>query len=440
MRQAGFPPRFAAAVEAAASTGGQLMPPIMGAGAFVMASYTQIPYTTIIAVSALPALLYFLSLVFYVRIEARRQGMGAPDEPPPRLLPLLAGQGLSFVVPVAVLVALLVQGFSPDYAAIAAIAAVVVTSWLTPVKMGPRAILEALALGARNMAATAVLLCAIGLVVNVIATAGIGNTFSLMITEWADGSLLVALALVALASLVLGMGLPVTAAYIVLATLSAPALHGLLADAELARQLAAGGLDEGARAVLMLGAPELAGREIAGLAQAAALVQSLPPELLATLRPLVVDPAHMTMLLLAAHLVIFWLSQDSNVTPPVCLCAFTAAAIARTPPMATGLTSWKLAKALYIIPLLFAYTPLVTGSWLEVARVAAFAALGLYAFTAAIQGWLTTRLGPAMRLAFGACAIGLLWPAPTAVHLALALLLAGLVLLPALPRPRLGRA
>jgi TRAP-type uncharacterized transport system fused permease subunit len=316
----------------------------------------------------------------------------------------------------------------------------VVTSWLTPVKMGPRAVLEALALGARNMAATAVLLCAIGLVVNVIATAGIGNTFSLMITEWADGSLLVALALVALASLVLGMGLPVTAAYIVLATLSAPALHGLLADAELARQLAAGGLDEGARAVLMLGAPELAGREIAGLAQAAALVQSLPPELLATLRPLVVDPAHMTMLLLAAHLVIFWLSQDSNVTPPVCLCAFTAAAIARTPPMATGLTSWKLAKALYIIPLLFAYTPLVTGSWLEVARVAAFAALGLYAFTAAIQGWLTTRLGPAMRLAFGACAIGLLWPAPTAVHLALALLLAGLVLLPALPRPRLGRA
>ena len=237
MKRAGFPARFAAGVEASASTGGQLMPPIMGAGAFVMASYTQIDYGTIVAVSFIPALLYFFSLGFYVRFEAFKQGITPPANTGSPIWKLVFREGLSFVVPVTLLIGMLVSGFTPVYAGAYAICAVVVTSWLTPIKMGPRAIADAFAMGAKNMITTAVLLCTVGLIVNVIATAGIGNTFSLMITQWANGSLLIAIVLVALASLVLGMGLPVTAAYIVLATLSAPALFNLMANADIAQAL-----------------------------------------------------------------------------------------------------------------------------------------------------------------------------------------------------------
>jgi TRAP transporter 4TM/12TM fusion protein len=440
MKRAGFPPRFAAGVEAAASTGGQLMPPIMGAGAFVMASYTQIPYATIVAVSFVPALLYFLSLAFYVRFESFKQGLTRPTEAAPPLLPLVFREGLSFIVPVALLIGLLVAGFTPVYAAALAIIAVVVTSWFTPIKMGIRAILDALALGARNMVMTAVLLCAVGLVVNVIATAGIGNTFSLMVTDWAGGSLLLAIALIALASLVLGMGLPVTASYIVLATLSAPALFGLMANAELAAALAdPAGISADVQAVLMLAAPEAAAA-IGNLdaAGAVALVASLPAEAVSLLRPMLVDEARLTLLLLAAHMIIFWLSQDSNVTPPVCLCTFTAAAIARTPPIATGFTSWKIAKALYILPLLFAYTPLITGSWLEVAEVGLFTVLGLYAFTSSVQGWQRVRLAPWQRLLMATAAVGLLWPFGREVHVLAALLLVGLAVMLHRSRPQVS--
>ena len=138
--------------------------------------------------------------------------------------------GASFVIPIVLLIALLVSGFTPTYAAVFGIAAVIASSWLTQNPMGPRAVYEALALGTRNMVMTGVLLCAVGLIVNVIATAGIGNTFSLMIADWAGGNILIAIVLVALASLILGMGLPVTAAYIVLATLSAPALAGMIEE------------------------------------------------------------------------------------------------------------------------------------------------------------------------------------------------------------------
>ncbi len=418
MKQAGFPPKFAAAVEAAASTGGQLMPPIMGAGAFVMASYTEIPYATIVAVSFIPALLYFFSLAFYVRFEAFRQGMTVvPDDAEP-LLPLVFREGLSFILPVGLLITLLVIGYTPVYAGVIAIVAVVVASWFTPTKMGLTAIFDALALGSRNMVMTAILLCAVGLIVNVIATAGIGNTFSLMISQWAGGSLLLAMLLVAVASLVLGMGLPVTASYIVLATLSAPALYALMTNVELAQALASGQLADDVKAVVMLAAPQaMALLDNLSLEQANALVASLPAETLALLRPMLLDEQHLAMVLLAAHLIIFWLSQDSNVTPPVCLCAFTAAAIARTPPMATGFVSWMVAKSLYIVPLLFAYTPLVTGDWWQALETGLFALGGLYAFVAAIKGWQAVKLMPVERLLLAALALVLLWPLDRLWHL-----------------------
>jgi TRAP transporter 4TM/12TM fusion protein len=417
MKRAGFPARFAAGVESAASTGGQLMPPIMGAGAFVMASYTQIPYTHIVLVAFLPALLYFLSVAFFVRIEAKRLDFTttAADDTPP-IGRILRQGGVVFVLPITVLIALLVSGFTPTYAAGVAILTVVASSWLTPRRMGPRAILDALALGSRNMITTGLLLVAVGLIVNVIAMTGVGNTLSLMIQQWAGGSLLVAVLLVALASLVLGMGLPVTAAYIVLATLSAPALYNLMAEAQLVNLIAAGTpLPEAAGAMILLAAPDklaLLGQPM-GTDQAAALLDALrgiDPSLVVGLYDQVLSPALATGILLSAHMIIFWLSQDSNVTPPVCLTAFAAAAIAQTPQMQTGFTAWKLAKGLYIMPLLFAYTPFLYGDWFVALEIFAFTLVGLYAFAAAFQGHLETDHGWPLRLLLGGAALALVFP------------------------------
>ncbi|MCP3670748.1 MAG: TRAP transporter fused permease subunit [Gammaproteobacteria bacterium] len=429
MKKAGFPAKFAAGVEASASTGGQLMPPIMGAGAFVMASYTQIPYGTIVAVSLIPALLYFFSLAFYVRFEAFKQGMTQAADDGPRVWPLVFKEGLSFIIPVTMLIGMLVAGFTPVYAGAIAVLAVIVSSWFTPIKMGPGAIMDALAMGARNMVMTAVLLCTVGLIVNVIATAGIGNTFSLMITQWAGGSLIIAITLVALASLVLGMGLPVTASYIVLATLSAPALFGLMANVDMAHALVAGNLGEGVKAIIMLASPEsLSLLDGMDFDQAMGMLQSMPGETVTLLRPLLVDEAKLTLILLAAHMIIFWLSQDSNVTPPVCLCTFTAATIAKTPPIATGFTSWKIAKALYILPLLFAYTPMLTGTLYDALEVGLYALLGLYAFTSAVQGWHRIKLVLPLRILMATCAVTLLWPADRVVHIVATVVLVGLAI------------
>jgi TRAP transporter 4TM/12TM fusion protein len=410
MKRAGFDARFAAGVEASASTGGQLMPPIMGAGAFIMSSYTQIPYLDIIAVSALPAIMYFLSVGFWVRIEAKRLGVvGLEQDDQPRIGQILRAGGHS-LIPIAVLIGLLVYGFTPTYAAGISILAAIVASWLSPQRMGPRAIVEALALGARNMISTAVLLVAVGLVVNAIGTTGVGNTFSLMINNWAHGSLIVTIVLVALASLVLGMGLPVTAAYIVLGTLSAPAIYDLIVQSELTDAIASGSVPEAVRMMFMLVSPDTTVGVPMTHDQAATLVAQIPPELKSTILEQTLDTAVLTTALLSAHMIIFWLSQDSNVTPPVCLTAFAAAAIAHTPPMATGLTAWKIAKGLYIVPLLFAYTPFLAGDPLTALVIFAFGTVGIYCLTAAIEGYAETRLNWPLRAVLAAVGVLLLWP------------------------------
>ena len=423
MKRAGFPARFAAGVEAAASTGGQLMPPIMGAGAFVMASYTQIPYTHIVVVSVLPALLYFLSVAFFVRIEAKRLGFSVEStEEPTKLMTVMREGGIVFILPITVLILMLVSGFTPTYAAGVAILTVIAASWLTPRRMGPRDIIDALALGSRNMITTGLLLVAVGLVVNVIAMTGVGNTLSLMIQQWAGGSLVFALVLVALASLVLGMGLPVTAAYIVLATLSAPALYNLIADAQLVDMIAAGqALPEATGAMLMLAAPDklellgtsMTGEEARGILDA---LRSIDPSLVTGLYEQALDPTMALGILLSAHMIIFWLSQDSNVTPPVCLTAFAAAAIAGTRQIQTGFTAWKLAKGLYIMPVLFAYTPFLYGDWAVALEIFFFALLGLYSFAAAFQGHLERDHGVVARLFLGIVAICLLYPEQRLLH------------------------
>jgi TRAP transporter 4TM/12TM fusion protein len=352
-----------------------------------------------------------------VRIEAKKLGVMPVLEGTPRLADVLRSGGHS-LIPIVVLVALLVVGYTPTYAAGISMLAVIAASWLGKTPMGPHAIVEALALGARNMVTTGLLLVAVGLVVNVIATTGIGNTVSLMINDWAGGSLLFTIVLVALVSLVLGMGLPVTAAYVVLATLSAPALYVLIAQGQLIDLIAAGALPEQAKAIFMLTAPDA----IASLSQpmpeaeAWALLGTVPADFRLQLLQQALSPAVLTTALLSAHMIIFWLSQDSNVTPPVCLTAFAAAAIAETGPMATGLTAWKIAKGLYIVPLLFAYTPFLGGDfWLSL-WIFAFGTVGIYALTAAISGWMEAPLSWLERILAAAVGVALLWPTGPVVN------------------------
>jgi len=228
----------------------------------------------------------------------------------------------------------------------------------------------------------------------------------------------IAILLIALASLVLGMGLPVTAAYIVLGTLSAPALHGLIADGLLVDALVNGQIPEAAKAIFMLAAPEPLA-EIGNpmtTASARAIVDAVPIDMASMVRESVLSAHDLTFALLSAHLIIFWLSQDSNVTPPVALAAFTGAAIAGTKPMETGFQSWKLAKGLYVIPLLFAYTPFIGGYWVDDFIIFFFAFFGLYAFAAGLEGFMEARLNIPLRLLALACAAALLWPAVWWVH------------------------
>ncbi|MCG6404790.1 TRAP transporter permease [Vibrio fluvialis] len=412
MKKAGFPSRFAAGVEAAASTGGQLMPPVMGAGAFIMASYTQIPYVDIVAVSFIPALIYFLSVAFFVRIEAKRSGVQKITTSDESFLKVLVS-GWHNLIPLFVLVTLLVQGFTPTYAAGLSILSVIVASWFSKEhRMGIKEIIDALEQGAKNMATTAVLLVGIGLVINVISTTGIGNTFSLMIDNWSGGDLLTMLVLITLASLVLGMGLPVTAAYIVLGTLSAPALYKLIAESQLVDMIAVGQLPEQAKAIFMLAAPdklELLNAPMA-LEKAKELVELVPADFLDTLLQQSLGLEAVGLALLSAHLIIFWLSQDSNVTPPVCLTAFAAATIAKTPPMRTGLTAWKIAKGLYLVPLLIAYTQLIDWDPMTVITIGFFAIVGTYAMIGAIEGFLEGPLNWQIRALLAVIGIALVWP------------------------------
>ncbi len=363
MKKAGYPARFAAAVESAASTGGQLMPPIMGAGAFIMSQWTQIPYAVIIGAAFLPAVLYFASVAFSVLLVGKKVSAGMDADTVQESGGVLLQGGLQFFLPVGILIAVLAAGFTPTYAAGIAILSVVGVSWLLPRhRMTLSVVKDALALGTRNMIATGILLVSSGIIVGIINMTGISITFSQLVIEWSGMHLLPALFLVAAASLLLGMGLPVTAAYIMIAILTVPALTAM----------------------------------------------GLP--------------------LLAAHMIIFWFSQDSNVTPPVCLASYAAASLAGSRPMATGLTSWKLAKGIYIMPLLFAYTGLISGGWGERLTVFGFALAGLFAFTVVFQGFLFQPVRLSMRLVFSAAAAALLWPSGLGIHiLGLFLLAAGIL-------------
>ncbi|MEM8551631.1 MAG: TRAP transporter fused permease subunit [Pseudomonadota bacterium] len=338
MKRVGFRPAVAGAVENSASLGGQLLPPVMGAGVFVMAEITGIPYVEIIAVAAIPALLYFASIILIVHFEAKRNGIGGvADADAVQPLTVLKA-GWFHIVPFVILVGALIAGYSPDRCALAAILAILIINWvrlaaarllgtaMPEFVFGLKGLVVTLTDGVRNSLVVGAIAACIGIIVGMIALTGFGLKISLILVDAAGGSLLLTLILLALCSLILGMALPITAAYLVLIVLAAPALE-------------------------TLGVP-----------------------------------------LIAAHLIVFWLSQDSNITPPVCLGAFVAASIAGAKPWPTAWLSFRFAKMLYVMPVLFAFTPILfTGTLWGAIWTIIFATVGTCAFAAWTQGYLLSR-------------------------------------------------
>lgn len=365
MKKLGYRPAQAGGIEAAASTGGQIMPPLMGAGAFLVSEFTRVPYVDIVLVSIFPAVLYFGTVYLLVHIAAVKQGMtGLAAEELPSTRKVLA-EGWHFLLPLVALVGLLVAGYSPMrvgfYAILSIIAAAsaralwtfatsgpTVAGFVALCKRGIMLTLEALELGARNAVAVSVACAVAGIIVGVVGLTGLGLKFSAMMIAFSGGNIVLALILVLLASLVLGMGLPVTAAYIVLIILVGPALTE------------------------QFGIP-----------------------------------------LLIAHLVVFWYSQDSNVTPPVALAGFAGAAIAGSKPMETSVQAWKYAKGLYLIPLFMVFNEeIILGGPLPLVLWAgAIAILGLVAFAAVLEGFLWRPMSIWMRILLVPGVVALFWPA-----------------------------
>ncbi|WP_339935550.1 TRAP transporter fused permease subunit [Vreelandella glaciei] len=223
MKKVGYPARSAGAIEAAASTGGQIMPPIMGAGAFIMAEVTGIPYTEIAIAAIIPAILYFASIYFMVDFEAARKGMRGMRKDEIPLFSKLVKQVYLFA-PIIILIVALFMGYSVIRAGTLATASAAVVSWISPNKMGLRAILKALQIaGTMSIQIIAVCACA-GLIVGVISLTGVGARFSSLLLGLAGVSQLLALVFAMLISILLGMGMPTTAAYAVAASVVAPGL------------------------------------------------------------------------------------------------------------------------------------------------------------------------------------------------------------------------
>jgi TRAP transporter 4TM/12TM fusion protein len=370
MKRLGYKAKQAGGIEAAASTGGQIMPPLMGAGAFLIAEYTNTPYLDIVKVSILPAIMYFATVYLFVHIIALKQGMqGLPKDELPQMRQVMK-DGWHFLLPLAVLVWLLAMSMSPmrvGYYAVITILAVAVLRYVLwfffvapgqgqpvtataikdVVRTGFAKLIEGLELGARNAVAVSMACAVAGIIVGVVGLTGLGLKFSSMMLAFSGGNLVLALVMVLLASLVLGMGLPVTASYIVLIVLVGPAL-----TAE-------------------FGVP-----------------------------------------LLVAHLVVFWYSQDSNVTPPIALAGFAGAAIAGSKPMETSFQAWKFAKGLYLIPLFMVFNPeiIIGGPVPVVIWNGVIAILALGAFAAALEGYLFTKMSWLPRIAITAAIFGVFYP------------------------------
>ena len=365
MKRVGYRPEEAGGIEAAASTGGQVLPPIMGAGAFLMAEYTGLPYLEVVRAGLVPALLYMGTVFVFVHLVATSRGLhGLPAEELPRFGPTMA-KGWHFLLSLVVLLGALLLDLSVARVGFLACISVALLAaaraawdrtkggwppstgeWMSG---GLMRLKNSFILAGRN-ALPVSLACAIaGIIVGTVGLTGLGLKFSAIMLSFSQGNLILALLLLLLASLVLGMGLPVTASYIVLIILAGPAL------------------------VNDFGLP-----------------------------------------VLTAHMVVFWFSQDSNVTPPVCLAAYAAAGVAGSDPMRTGLHAWKYAKGLYLIPLLMVVHPelVLGGSILTVLGKAVLAMVALAAFASALEAHALRPVSTAGRFLLLLCASSVFHPSP----------------------------
>jgi TRAP transporter 4TM/12TM fusion protein len=394
MKRAGFKPEVAAGVETAASTGGQIMPPVMGAAAFLIVEFTGISYWEIVKVSILPAVLYFFSVFMMVHFEAVKEGLqGLPRDLVPRVSPILKEGGIFLIPPVLILV-MIMDGWSVPLAGLAGIASVVLLSALAGVanlvsqasstgltvadvyacaRRGGANILGALDRGARQSLPICAAVVTVGIVIGAMLQTSLGIKFSSIVISLAHGDLFLGVLLVGIASFVLGMGLPTTAAYIVLSVMAVPALVGL--------------------------------GETVGLS------------------------------LLAAHLIVFWYSLDSNFTPPVCVPAYTAGGIADANPSKAAWAAFRTAKGMYVIPLMFAFTPLLDlNEPLLLAETFVAAMFGFYALSAVMVGQMVRRLGVVERIILLGAATCLFWPG-FVYHLAGFAVLAAALLMQARRQP-----
>jgi TRAP transporter 4TM/12TM fusion protein len=334
MKKVGYRPEFAGAVEAAASTGGQIMPPVMGAAAFIMSEFTGIPYFQIIAAAAIPAILYYLAVGTMVHVEAVKTGLvGLPKEILPNARDTMR-KGWHLIIPLIAIVWFLMMGMTPFKAAylsiwLAVLAALVGRFLLkSDNRFSFKDFLGAFENGARSAIGVAAACACAGIVVGVVTLTGLGLRFASLIISIAAGNLLLTLFLTMIASIILGMGLPTTAKYIVLATMAAPAL-------------------------IELGVP-----------------------------------------VIAAHLFILYFGVVADITPPVALAAYAGAGIAGGNAMKTGLIALKLAMAGFLIPYVFTLSPalvMVDVTWAQALHTLLTAITGIVALATAVQGYFITK-------------------------------------------------
>lgn len=355
MKRIGLKPRYAAAVEAAASTGGMMMPPIMGAAAFIMAGFLGVSYNIIILAAIIPSLLYYIGLIIAIDLEAKKEGLkGMSKDSIPQVWAVLKEGGV-LLLPLLIVIGTLLAGRTPIAAGFAGIISAIIASWLTKDKTNritiPKAA-QALVDGAKGSVQVTIACASVGILIAVVTMTGLGATLSYNIIELSGGNLAVILLFVAITCIVLSLGLPSTALYIVVAVTAAPAL-----------------IEAG------------------------------------------VNPV-------AAHFFVFWFGALSNITPPVALASFTAAGLAGADAMKTSLTALKLCLPGFIIPFMIAYNPIMvmqteTGDLASPGSaiiVLITAALGVFALSVSVFNFFSAKLNMVERVVFFAVALLLIQP------------------------------
>ena len=328
MKKVGFKPHIAGAIEPAASIGGMFMPPIMGAGGFIMAELTGLPYSYIMLVAIFPALMYFFSVFVMVHYEAKRHNIRG-EKSEKSALEILRKEWY-YITPLVLITILMLVGFSAGFAAVMGIVSAIAVSYINKdTRMTPMRLVEAARLGTESSLKIGATVGIIGIIISMLTFSGLILTFADIVIDLANGQLFMTILLIALASLILGMGVPVTAAYLITAVVAVPALTHL-------------GVNE-----------------------------------------------------LAAHMIVYWLSQDSNISPPVCIAAFAGATIAKANMWRTAFAAFKFGKFLYLAPFLFGYVPGFTlqGEPWDIAKTFVMITIGtyLYAYLFSFAWWPTVR-------------------------------------------------